>query len=487
MCIMEFTPEKTSSKTYLILRCLCLISAVVVFTGCASTSIFIPYPAQASAYKTALNTASLEASLNKLKKHRNSADKVLYMMESGRLNQLDNNFDESLNDFSTVIENFQLQDDKAKFTATGSARMGAAFLANDNAIPYKGEGYERVMVHHYQALNYLAKGDRQAALVEVRRANLEQTLALEKHERDLADAEKEASNNRIKTNPSQYDSYFSTMEQASSQVKSSFQNAYTFYLSGLIYEANGDYNDAYIDYKKAWEIFPENPYLQDDLLRLARQLGMRDDLQRFQKSFKSEPLKITKNTEALPSADTGTLVIFYEHGFVPEKREISVPLFTSQGLQSVSFPVYQQPWFQPRPLKLVVGDTRLESSPIVFTSALAVKALQEKLPGMIIRQTIRAIAKKELQNQANEANALLSLSTQIYNLVSERADLRSWLTLPNDVQIARLALEAGQKHAIQLAPASQSDKVEIDIKPGQIIILKVTDTGARLIKQVFIL
>lgn len=474
---MEFTPQKTTNKTHLILCCLCLISAV--FTGCASTSIFIPYPIQASVYKADLNTASLERSLNKLQKRRKSADKVLFMMESGRLNQLDNNFDESLNDFNTVIENFQQQDDKARFTATGSARLGAAFLANDNAIPYKGEGYERVMVHHYQALNYLAKGDRQAALVEVRRANLEQTLALEKHERDLAKAEKEASNKPINTSASQYDNYFSAMDQASSQVKSSFQNAYTFYLSGLIYEANGDYNDAYIDYKKAWEIFPENPYLHDDLLRLARQLGMRDDLKRFQKDFKLKPLKITKNT--------GTLVILYEHGFVPEKREISIPLFTSQGLQHVSFPVYQQPWFQPRPLKLVVGDTHLESSPIVFTSALAVKALQEKLPGMIIRQTIRAAAKKELQNQANEKNALLSLSTQIYNLISERADLRSWLTLPNDAQIARLALEAGKKHTIQLATTSQSDNVEVDIKPGQIIILKITDTGIQLIKQVFTL
>lgn len=472
---MVCTVKKPRCQTRQALGYVCLMCAIVFFTGCANTSIFIPYPVQASAYKSDLNTASLENSLNKLNRRRKSADKVLFLMERGRLNQLANNFDDSLEDFNQVIENFQQQDEKARLTVTGSASLGASFLVNDNAIPYKGEGYERVMVHHYQALNYLAKGDRQAALVEVRRANLEQTFALERHEGELAKAEQEAEKRRIRPSSNQYDSYFSAMDQIGSQVKSSFQNAYTFYLSGLIYEANGDDNDAYIDYKKASEIFPENPYLQSDLLRLAQQLSMGDDLQRFKKIFQKTPEKTGKNT--------GTLVVFYEHGFVPEKREVSVPLFTTQGLQQVSFPVYQQPWFQPPPLRLTIDDTQLKTSAIVFTSALAVKALQEKLPGMIIRQTLRAAAKKELQNQANERGGLLSLSTQLYNLVSERADLRSWLTLPNDVQIARLTLEANKKHTIRLATTSQSDNVEIDIKPKQIIILKVSDTGARLMTQ----
>jgi len=462
----------------------CIIGTIIFIAGCASSSIFLPYPTQAAAYKTGLNNSKLENSLQKLDKKRTSSDKVLYLMERGRLNQLSNNFDESLDDFKTVIEQFNLQDDKARVTATGSMNVGSSLLTNDNAIPYKGDAYERVLVYHYQAMNYLAKGDRSAALVEVRRANLEQNFALQQHERELAKAEKEAEKKQPASEPGQYDNYFSSMDQMASKVKSSFQNAYTFYLSGLIYEANGNYNDAYIDYKKAIEIFPGNPYLQDDVLRLAKQLGMRDDLRRYNKLFEPKAARNSSSTHAdSPGANTGTLVIIYEHGYVSQKQEISLPLFTSQGLQQVSFPVYKQAWSQPPPLKISVNNLELKSSTIVYASALAVKALKEKIPGMIIRQTLRAIAKKELQNQANEQGGAISFTTQIYNLISERADLRSWLTLPNDVQIARIELKTGQKNNIQFATTSQSENIEIDIRPGQITILRLTDTGTRIIKQ----
>lgn len=477
---MEFALNKYKSQ----FRFHLLIVYLVVLTGCASTSVFIPYPQQATTYKSDLNNASVENSLNKLNRRKKSADKILYLMESGRLNQLNNNFDASLEDFRAIIDQFNIQDEKARVSATGTLGFGSSLLTNDNAIPYRGEGYERVLVHHYQALNYLAKGDRQSALVEVRRANLEQTIALDKHERELAKAEKEAGNQDIKSDGGQYGRYFSSMDQIGAQVKSSFQNAYTFYLSGLIYEANGDYNDAYIDYKKALEIFPQNHFIQSDLLRLAQQLGMQEDLRYFQKKFniKSD----LKKDKAYPNGK-GSLIILYEHGFVPVKQEISIPLITTQGIQQVAFPTYQQAWLQPQSLNFTANNSRYNTEPIVYTSALAVKALQERIPGMIIRQTLRATAKKELQNQANEQNPFLGLSTQIYNLVSERADLRGWSTLPYDAQIARLELKANIKQVLSFSTGKHSKTVEIDVKPGQIVILKLTDTGSRLIIQKFTL
>ena len=405
-------------------------------------------------------------------------------MESGRLNQLNNNFDASQEDFKAIIDQFKIQDEKARISATGSVGFGSSLLTNDNAIPYRGEGFERVLVHHYQALNYLAEGDKQGALVEVRRANLEQTIALERHERELVKAEKEAEKKKIKSNSGQYGHYFSSMDQIGAQVKSSFQNAYTFYLSGLIYEANGDYNDAYIDYKKALEIFPQNHFVQFDLLRLAKQLGMQEDLRYFQRKFK---IKSASSQNKVHPNSQGSLVVLYEHGFVPVKQEITIPLITTQGIQQVAFPTYHQPWLQPQSLNITVNNSSYMTETVVYTSALAVKALQERIPGMIIRQTLRATAKKELQNQANEQNPFLGLSTQIYNLVSERADLRGWSTLPYDTQIARLELKANIKHVLSFSTGKHSKTLEIDFKPGQIVILKLTDTGSRLIIQKFTL
>ena len=70
-----------------------------------------------------------------------------------------------------VIEEDEVIDDKARLTLSGTGAAGSSLLTNDNAIPYKGSGYERVMVHEFQAFNYLGLGDAQGATVELRRAS----------------------------------------------------------------------------------------------------------------------------------------------------------------------------------------------------------------------------------------------------------------------------------------------------------------------------
>src|SRR5690606_7313802 len=83
----------------------------------------------------------------------------------------------------------------------------------------------------------------------------------------------------------QYEEQLRENLTAAAKVKNSFQNAYTFYYSALIREADNDLNGAYIDYKKALEIQPDNHYLQADAWRLAKRLGMDDDLQHFRSFF----------------------------------------------------------------------------------------------------------------------------------------------------------------------------------------------------------
>ena len=70
-------------------------------------------------------------------------------------------------------------EEKAVIRASDIGAQTASFLANDNTIPYKGDGYEKVFMYQFQAFNYLAKKDIEGAGVEVRRANREQELALE--------------------------------------------------------------------------------------------------------------------------------------------------------------------------------------------------------------------------------------------------------------------------------------------------------------------
>lgn len=454
------------------IRSFWLLSVALLLGGCASSSMFTSYPTQLQPIKQQVQAKQYKLAQDALDSHRDDADKILYMMERGRISQLANDKASSIEDFKQVIEAMEVNEEKAKISLTDTAAQGSALLSNDNAIPYAGDGHERVFVHQYQAMNYLFSNDLEAASVEVRRANLEQQAALAAHEDELAAAEEKAREYSA-ANKSFMDA-FSAMDSVAGKVKNSFQNAYTFYVSGIIYEILGKPNDAYIDYKKALEIFPDNVYVQRDVLRLAKQLGMRDDYETYKKRY---PIEV-----ASPAQDEGELVVLFEHGFVPPKTETSVPVFTGQQVQKVAFPFYAVEWQPPSSLSVAIeGRGELgETSPIVYVQAMAVKALQEKLPAMLARQVLRVVAKKEMAEQAGKAaGPWAKLGADIFNIVSENADRRSWLTLPNDAQILRSPLPQGE-YQLQLNNGKATGVMQVKVEPGKRTVVRVVATEQTL-------
>ena len=334
---------------------LILIITVSLLSSCAASSIFVSYPAQLRTIQRQIDSNEFGPAQATLSEYTDGADKILYLMEKGRTGQIGKDTKSSIADFTLAMQEIAANDDAAKFTASGAGAQTAALLTNDNAIPYTGESYERIFLHHFQAMNYLFEKNLDAAAVEVRRANEKQMLALQAHEQDIAEFEQK--NNQAQGVLNNFDG----LNISAGRVKNSFQNAYTFYTSGVIYEILGQANDAYIDYKKALEIFPDNSYLQQDILRLATQLSMKEDLVRFSARFKGKP-QVTNGAG-------GELIVFYEHGFAPPKLEIKVNLPTFSGIHSVAFPTYAPLWNNILPLQITdSADNKFigATQPIVF-------------------------------------------------------------------------------------------------------------------------
>lgn len=446
--------------------------ALTLLGGCATSSVFSSYPSQIATIKQQIDNNKISLAATQLEGYRDDKDKILFLMERGRALQIGNSFTDSLADYRQATEEIAALDLKAVISLSDTASQTAALLTNDNAIPYQGESYERVFLYHFQAMNYLFFDQLESAMVEVRRANEEQQLAAQKHESEIAKIEQQ-NRQALRQNRSLMNS-FENLDHISARVKNSFQNAYTFYASGVLWELNDKPNDAYIDYKKALKIMPGNRYLQKDVLRLATALGMKNDLARFKKTFS------IKSTPAVKG--DGELIIFFEQGFAPVKQQIKIPVFTRDRLHSVAFPSYRAVWNTPRPL--IITDTsngaRLgTTSPIVYVQALATKALQENLPGIMTRQILRVIAKNETAHKARSADPVAGLGVAIFNLVTEQADLRSWLTLPNDAHIYRGTLASG-KFNLKLASGAVSRNVQIKIVPGKKTILRIISTGSNM-------
>jgi hypothetical protein len=211
--------------------------------------------------------------------------------------------------------------------------------------------------------------------------------------------------------------------------------------------------------------------VQQDVLRLARQLGRSDDVS-----------ALAGRVALLPPApaDFGSVVVFYEEGFAPAKEAVTVPIPWPYVWFTVSFPVYRPPWSGGPPLVIRNGYQTLSSATIVDVQALASRELKDNLFPMLVRQTLRAYAKHEVQQRVEQQSGnLLGVLVAAYNIVSEQADLRSWLTLPHSAQLARLSLPAGQDVLTLQAGLTQT-AVTVPVQRGRITLLRVTAAGGRL-------
>ena len=439
-----------------------MLAAILGSSGCAYNSIFINYPAQIAPIKQELNTATPMADIEKLASNIQGNDGLLYAQEAGRVAQVAGDFASSRKYYQQAVEAYTAFDDKAKISASDIGATTTSLVLNDNAIPYRGPGYERIMLHQYQALNYLFSGDYQGALVEVRRSNELQSSEQERYQKSQKSVQAMA-NGTI-------DAEMNKLGQAAGTVTSSFLNAYSYYTTGLLHEVLGEPNDAFIDYRKAAQISPDNTYLQQDLVRLAKQLGM-PQYDEFKKRW---------GDAKFPKAGEGQVILMVEKGFVPEKQALTVPFTIHGNWQTVSLATYG-------PNNSVVAETQvqglgtvLKTEPIANIDALAINALKEDLPGTLVRQVARVYAKSEMAYQVeksgkpgNNAADIGSIAMQIFNVVSEQADRRSWLTLPKQAQIGRRYLNPGE-YTLQLDKAPPA---KIEVAAGKTTLVWAIDTG----------
>ncbi len=449
---------------------------VTLLSGCASlqfTDIFQGYSSQMKAVKAAQRHGEFVKAQKLLgARSENNASYVLSLLERARLQFLASDWPASQKTFTQAYVQIEQQRNKAKIQLSKGIEKLGAVVSNDNAISYQVPYYEQGMLHSYQALNYLFQDDLEGALVEIRRANLVQENALKAYQDEIYNAESELANSTISSDS--LDGTYPSMTESIGAVKNGFQNAFTFYLSGILYEASGELNDAYIDYKRAIEIYPDNHYLQQDVLRLATKLGMQDDLDEFEQRFGQYQL--------VESNGQGQVVMLFEQGIVSSKQEVGLNLPIGSSNRSLKFfsfslPVYRSALVQHSNLIVSNAGESYESNEIVRIQSLAAKDLQEQLPALLTRQVIRVLAKEQMrQKLSREAGDVGNILASLYNIASEKADTRSWSTLPDEVDIVRMNVPAGQQ-LLQVQVHGKMQSITVDVRPNRITLINFSAIG----------
>lgn len=485
----------------------------ILASGCSYLGL-VSYPTLVQEKKQLLAGGDFNQAIQSFEKEAHSGNsQVLNLMEQSMVRHVQGNYKASIESFKQALSLIQGYEDRAVVSARSVTSQMLTLPFNDNTIPYYGYPFERVLTNTYQAMNYLFLGNPQDARVEVRQADQRQTKELERHNKEVSEYQKWGDSKGINLDSySQVQKVREEMQTLSGSSLSSFQNAFTYYLSGIIYELNGEANDAYIDYKKAYKLSPRCTYIQADLLRLSKKLGFQEEYADWASRFKDLPeADYEEKTSSIasrsgPSGSGAEIILFYGGGFISQKQQIKVAIPIHNALVSIALPAYTSQGIHTEDDLLVQaldsGNPLGTTSQVVNLNTLAIKALQEQYPIILTRQIARVISKTALSNQAQRNSGDLGfIAASLYNVISENADLRNWLLLPNNIQVLRRRVAAGnhefnwrlqtrfgQAQAVQNVQNVQTvQKTSVTLKDGDTCLVNLRSIGGRLFCSVTIL
>lgn len=419
-----------------------------------------------------------------VKARAESKQKVLHALQAGYYHLFRGDYAKSREFLQLAEAGIIAYERAAVISLADAAALAQSLLASDLELPYKGDGFEKVMLNTLLAMDYLFLGDLEGSAVEIRRADLRQKQELDAHRKELLRLEKEKKDKNVNSDSEtallkQYD----VLDEYSAGIVSSFQNSFTYYLSGLVYELNKDPNNAYIDYKKSFNLQRNRPILEK-LWELARRMSFRDEAEKWRALAKESyglDLTAAAATAGTTAAKQAELVVIYFAGQVPRKMQAKFSLPISDQIVSVAFPFFDPPGLARRAEEIdisVNGTVRGRTDSVLDFVPIVTKAMKEKVPGLAIRQVLRALAKHEINKTAEKELGILGKwGANLINWATEKADLRGWYELPRAVHILRTRVAPGQAQTIDWQSAGDdfegraSDGLKVDLQAGHTTIV----------------
>lgn len=436
-----------------------ITAGILVTSSNIQAGTFKTYKEDSDQFRQTLNQNDDSDLAQKFTDNSGKKDGALYLLEQARIQQVNQNYDASLETYKKAFELLDKQNHRAKVSISRVGFQALSMLSNDSVVPYLIPPYEQVLAHISQAKNYIYLKNMEAASVEMRIAQqLQRDIELD-HEQELAKkTEKEKKQNPdAATAPPQLDEALADLDPIAGKIKNTYQNSYAFYMAASLWEVLGEYNDALVDYKKAYEL-QSDPQIAADIQRV-------------------DQLNTQKNKNSVP------VIIFIEQGLVPQKVENKLILPTPNGLINIAFASYEPKTYQtPQPTQILLNNKKIQNSYVLNDiGALAVKQLKEQIASTVTRQIMRTTTKYVAQQQlGKQLGGLGQLAGNLMNTATDHADLRSWSTLPSNTQIARLNLNPG-KYQLQLVSAGKySTPLTLDAVTNQTVFVYAYDVNNKI-------
>lgn len=386
-------------------------------------------------------SGNIDNALNKLqndKQYAKSNVQFLYQVNNGLLYSMKGEYAKSNKAFERA---FIFGED---YTINYLAEA-ASYLTNPTITTYRGEDHEHLMPLYYKAINFLKLGQLEDALVECRRLNIR-------------------------------------LQQLSDKYKSDRKyqrDGFIHNLMGIVYQTNNDWNNAFIAYRNAYEIYTEDyatmfnvqppDQLKKDLLISAWRVGFTEEYTFFKEMFGWTDFDPKQQADA-------DLVFFWHNGLSPVKAEWSVNFVNTPGSDNLfvfanedmalSFPFYVNDKDDRNSLSDLkmfrVAFPKYVERPVYFTQAsivtdgqtyalelaedinkIAFKSLRDRMTLEFSKTLIRAALKKAAEHSLRKENKGWGAVLGAVNTFTEKADTRNWQSLPHSILYTRVPLKEG--------------------------------------------
>lgn len=374
----------------------------------------------------------------------NGRNKLLYYIDRGLVAYLNQDYEKS-NEFFNIADN--IHEDQVK--TAGDILL--KYTVNSSLTNYTAEDHEVILIHYYKILNYLALNQIDEALVECRRLDVELCCLADKY----------------------------------SDPKSYFRDAFAHILMGIVYQAANDFNNAFIAYRNAIEIFEHPDFvkyfrfdipeqLKKDIIFVAYKTYDYDNVNLYKKKF--DLMDYRPENEG---KNCGELVCFWNNGTCPKKKDYVIwfgisrignnMIFSNSKLHlffsfpvddsiefdfhslCVAFPKYKRSFSIVNGGFLDINEERYKLEKIENVNRVARKLLKNRmnyeLGQMLLRLAIKKSGEYLLRNFNNELGMLLG----IFNSLSEEADTRQCENMPFEIFYSRVKLKEGE-YTIKLVP-----------------------------------
>ena len=397
------------------------ISLILFFSGCKVASDILhkaisPKIHNYNYTNNALDNCDFNNAIQTLKKENDNPS--LKNAEIGLVYYFKNKHTISNKYFDKAINQYRINENKASFA-----------LSNILRKEYQGEGYDKVFLHNYKAINYLMLGDAESARVEAKNSNIYQKEA-EKKLNEL-----KSSNQKSSQSFSRFDKIFNSVNPKHHP----YQNPFAYYISALGYAEDGDYDNALIDISKALKYAPYSTILKEKLSQYQN----------------------TKNSSSVE--------LFFDVGKSPTKSQVKLSLDMGNGeIRTVSLPAFSKVYKSDVDYIRIVDSNNNEvarTSLLSDIKAIKINEFREKLPSIayiLSKEVGVTLASKALDEKSKGVATIFKVANAVYN----QQDISTWSLLPEKILVASFIPKDGEKYNIELI-SKRGDviqKVDINLK-----------------------